>query len=197
MDWGFNDPFVIIVRAITPLGHHYEIGEFCKTRQTVDQMIDAASRFKDLFCIEKFYCDPSRPEYISLFNQHGLRAVGAENDIRLGLDRHFELINSGLYSVFRRTCPHLLDEYEQYHYPELKETKVDQVQKTELPVDNSNHTQDCIRYITMAEYKPVGMRKNKVVSESSRKSKIISPYYDHDLDKLKRNKKRSNANIPL
>lgn len=197
VDWGFNDPFVIIVRAITPLGHHYEIGEFCKTRQTVDQMIDAASRFKDLFCIEKFYCDPSRPEYISLFNQHGLRAVGAENDIRLGLDRHFELINSGLYSVFRRTCPHLLDEYEQYHYPELKETKVDQVQKTELPVDNSNHTQDCIRYITMAEYKPVGIRKNKVVSESSRKSKIISPYYDHDLDKLKRNKKRSNANIPL
>jgi len=199
VDWGYRDPFVIIVRAITTEGMHYEIGEFFKPQLTVDQMIDAASRFKDLFCIQRFYCDPSRPEYISLFNQNGLRALAADNEIRLGIDRHYELINSGMYSVFRKTCPHLLDEYEQYHYPELKETKVDQVQKTELPVDNSNHTQDCVRYLTMATYKPKGKKRNRVVvhSDNYSKKKEISPYYDNELEKLKRRRRRNYADVPL
>jgi len=198
VDWGFRDPFVIIVRAVTPDGFHYDVGEFYKIGMTVDRMIDAASRYKTLYNIERFYCDPSRPEYISLFNQHGLRALPADNDIRLGIDRHYELINSGLYAVFRNMVPNLIDEYEQYHYPELKETKVDQVQKMELPVDKDNHSQDCLRYITMATYKPLGKKLNKVTihTEKYGKNKIISPYYDNELENLKK-RKRNYADIPL
>jgi len=199
VDWGFRDPFVMIVRAVTPDGLHYDVGEFFKVGMTIDNMIDAASRYKALHNIERFYCDPSRPEYISLFNQHGLRALAAENDIRLGIDRHYELIKSGLYAVFRRSCPNLIDEYEQYHYPELKETKVDQVQKMELPVDKDNHTQDAVRYVTMATYKPLGKKRNKVVahSENYGKKKIISPYYDNEIENLKKRKRKNYADIPL
>jgi len=41
--------------------------------------------------------------------------------------------------MFRGTSPFAIDEYEQYHYPELKDEKPDQAQKDELPVDNNNH----------------------------------------------------------
>ena len=199
VDWGYRDPFVISVRSVTPLGMHYRVGEFFKPQQTIDQMIAAASRFKDLFNIQRFYCDPSRPEYISLFNQHGLRAVAADNSIRLGIDRHYELIKSGLYSVFRGTSPHCLDEYEQYHYPELKETKVDQVQKTELPVDSNNHCMDTERYLSMALYKPLGKKRNRVVthSDSASKKKILSPYYDNEIENLTKRRRSTNADLPL
>jgi hypothetical protein len=198
VDWGYRDPFVISVRAVTPDAMHYKIGEYYKPQLTVDQMIEAAQRFKTLHGIERFYCDPSRPEYIKLFNQHGLSALPSDNDIRLGVDRHYELIKSNQYFVFRGTSPFAIDEYEQYHYPELKDEKPDQPQKDELPVDNNNHCMDCERYISMATYKPRGHKRNKVVvhSDNYGVKKERSPHFDNEIEKLKKRRKNY-ADVPL
>lgn len=150
IDWGFTDPFVIIVRAVTPDGKHYDISEFYKRGCTPSIMMREARAKKDLFGITRFYADPSRPEYIEEFNRNGLTCVPAENALRLGIDKHYEMIKSGDYKVFRGKCPHLLDEYATYHYPQPEETiDPDEDQEEIDPVDAGNHTMDASRYLTL------------------------------------------------
>jgi hypothetical protein len=111
-------------------------------------------------------CDPAEPDSIMELNRQGIKAVAANNSIRIGIDNHWELINSGNYRVLKNSCPHLLDEYEQYHYPELKDLNPDQDEKDELPVDQFNHATDVVRYISMETYKP-RYRTNKIVVNSN------------------------------
>jgi len=164
VDWGYTDPFVIKVRAITPDGTHYSIAEFYKTQLRSGKMVEAAARFASMWPIETFFCDPSRPDYISEFCAHGLTAVGATNAIQMGIDRHHELIISDRYYVFAGTCRYTLDEYEMYHYPEEKELNPNQDGKDELPVDQANHCMDCERYVTYGTWDVVKRRKRDIIT---------------------------------
>jgi phage terminase large subunit len=198
IDWGYRDPFIISVRAVTPLGMHYNVAEFAEPQKTLSEMKEAAWRFKRLFNIEMFYADPSRPDYINEFCRDGITTIAAQNDIRIGIDSHYELIKEGRYQVFRNTSPYLLDEYSQYHYPELKDLKPDQNTKDELPVDQNNHTMDCQRYVTMATYKRYGHKPNRVhihsdVYDLSKSSKSV--YYDSEHSKLYKPSKKKNNHI--
>jgi hypothetical protein len=143
--------------------------------------------------VKMFYADPSRPDYINEFCRAGISTVAATNDIRIGIDRHYELIKSGKYRVVKGNCQHLLDEYELYHYPEPKDLNPDQNQKDELPVDQSNHVCDASRYITMATYKHQGRVKNRVVTHSMAQKPKLDPMYDAGIkDILKKKKKNLN-----
>ena len=153
VDWGYTHPFVIVVRAITPSGQHYQIGEFYKTELTIDKKVEAAKRLKLVFNIERFYCDPACPDDIASFNAAKLNAVGAENAIRTGIDRHYELIKTRRYKIFRGTSPHTEDELELYHYPRPEDRGADKDDTEEMPVDKDNHCLDACRYVTAATYK--------------------------------------------
>jgi PBSX family phage terminase large subunit len=152
VDWGHTHPFVIKVRAITLTGEHYGVSEYYKTGLTIRDMVQIATRLQTVWGIENFYCDPSEPGYILEFNRAGLRAVKANNDIRVGIDKHYELIKSKRYKLFKDANPYTEDEYENYHYPEPIDLKPDQAEKECLPVDKDNHCMDAERYITMATY---------------------------------------------
>jgi hypothetical protein len=99
IDWGFTDPTVISVRAVTDDGIHYKVDESYKTQQRLSDTLDEAYRLSCLYGIEKFYADPSRPDAISEFNKNGLRCIPAQNDILPGIERHYELIKSDEYYV--------------------------------------------------------------------------------------------------
>lgn len=153
VDWGYYpDPFALKIRAITPDGRHYGISEFVKTRLTITDIIELCRQKRQVYGISKFYCDPSQPGYIEEFCRNGLPAVGADNDIRRGIDLHYELIKTRRYKEFKGACPQSLDERETYHYPEEKDLKPDQDSKELLPVDKDNHTMDADRYITIETY---------------------------------------------
>lgn len=141
IDWGYTHPFVIVVRAITPLGMHYQVAEFYRTQLMLNEKIDAAQRMRTMYPIEKFYADPANPDDIASFNQAGLRVVPANNDIKKGIETHWELVNSGCFAMFKGNNFHTADEYEMYHYPEQKDLKPDQSESdhSELPVDKDNH----------------------------------------------------------
>lgn len=149
VDWGYTDPFVITVRAIAPSGHHYQVSEFYKTRMTVNDMVIVAKQKKQIYDIERFFADPSQPGHIEEFNRNGLPTVGAENDIRMGIDAHYELIKSGKFKLFRNSSPHSLDEYSTYHYPEPDDLEPDQDSKEQLPVGQNDHAMDAARYVTI------------------------------------------------
>jgi hypothetical protein len=150
IDWGYNpDPFALKIRAITPDGRSYGVSEFVKGRLTITDIVKVCQQKAGIYPIEAFYCDPSQPGYIEELNRAKLTAVGAVNDIRPGIDAHYELIKTRRYKEFKGSCPHSHDERESYHYPDPKDLGPDDNSKETKPVDQSNHCMDVDRYLTL------------------------------------------------
>lgn len=184
IDWGYTDPFVVKVRAITPDNEHYNVHEFYKSQLTPSQIIDQCRSLDNIYGITRFYCDPSRPEMILELNRAGLRAVGADNNILYGIEKHYELIKTGRFKTFEGSSPYSDDEIETYHWPEPQDLKPDQDHKEPMPVDQNNHAMDADRYITIHTYK--GIRDLLAVVPSDRPSSGEDQF--KRIQRLKRNK---------
>lgn len=187
IDWGYNpDPFALVIRGITPDGRHYGVSEFVKTKMTINDIIPLVRAKKYQYNIETFYCDPSQPASIEELNRNGCTAVGAKNDIRQGLDAHYELIKTRKYKHFTGAMAFTKDELETYHYPEPKDLKPDQNSKELLPVDQGNHCLDAERYVTVMTYRTGHIRLTPHVNDGTRvKKETIT-------DKLARLKRKKN-----
>jgi len=183
IDWGYYpDPFALKIRAITPDGRHYGVSEFVKNKLTITDIIQVAKQKIQVFGVQRFFCDPSQPGYIEEMNRNGCPAEGADNDIRRGIDLHYELVKSRKYKEFKGHCPHSADERETYHYPEAKDLKPDENSKEQNPVDQSNHCMDVDRYLTMMTYRKEEKHSPKVAGQSKK--------YKNRLDELKNSYKR-------
>jgi len=84
--------------------------------------------------------------------------VPADNDIRAGIDAHYELVKTRRFKVFRGTSPYTMDEYEGYHYPDPDDAGPDDDVKEDKPVKQADHAMDVDRYISLATHRP-GNRK--------------------------------------
>jgi hypothetical protein len=195
VDWGYTHPFVIVVRAVTPLGMHYQVAEYYRTQLMINEKIDAAHRLKAQYPIEKFIADSANPDDIASFNQAGLRCVPAEKDIKKNIELHWELINDGYYAMFKGNNFHTADEYEMYHYPEAKDLRPDQSSSnlSELPVDKDNHCLDANCYLTRSTFTS-SKKQNKIIT-SENKDIIparIASSYDLNRDRLLKKKRYDN-----
>ena len=154
IDWGYTDPFVLVIRAITPEGRHYQVSEFYKPGMTLGKIKTLCKSKMSIFGVDIFWCDPSRPDSIKELQMAGIPAQGANNDIITGIDAHYELVAERNYKIIEGTSPNTIDEYETYHYPEPEDLKPDQNAKKEgIPVDQNNHCMDANRYITKMTYR--------------------------------------------
>lgn len=183
IDWGYTDPFVLVVRAILPTGKHFQVSEVYQSGLTLTEIIDICKQKRAVHGIERFYCDPSQPGYIEELCRNGCPASPANNDIRIGIDRHYELIKTRNYKVFAGTSPHTVDEYETYHYPEPDDLNPDQDSKEAKPVDQGNHAMDANRYVTIMTHNS-GMKKSPYVPGDKREQES---QYDR-LDRIKKKK---------
>lgn len=153
VDWGFaqGHEFSILIRAITQEGHRYEVDEFKDSGLDPNQQIQACTMKQKLWNVERFYCDPARPDMVQLLNRSGSKAIGfhegreALKPILPGITEHTRLINSGRYKIWADKCPALMDEYETYHWPEFQDERVPK----EVPVAINDHLMDCARYLTV------------------------------------------------
>lgn len=187
VDWGTTNPFVLIVRAITPQGFHYQTAEFYKTGLTPVDMVETALKMKAVWGIERFYADPSEPGLIEMFNQNRLPTSGANNDITKGIGFHYELIKTRRYRIFEGTSPHTIDEYETYHYPEPQDLKPDQNPREINPIKQNDHSCDANRYVSIETYKGILPQKRKVHNETDKPLDKLSAE-----DQFKRLTKRRN-----
>lgn len=170
LDWGYHpDPWALKIRAVTPSGAQFGVTEYLKTKDTITDIKRTCAELRKVWPVELFIADPSQPGYIEEMNRDGLPTIKADNDIRLGVDRHYELIKTGMYREFKGYCPHSSDEREQYHYPEPKELRPDEDKKQIVPVDQYNHLMDCDRYLTNYIW---NLTLNKKPSVPSEKNKI-------------------------
>lgn len=157
IDWGFTDPFVMVVHALTPDGIHYRVNEYYKTGMIAADMFSVMKAWHALYKFERMWADPSRPEYIEqLEKQENLPISPGTNDIRIGIDKMTELMRAHRWFMFEDMNPNGKDEFETYHYPESKDLGFDDDSKEQLPVDASNHGCDASRYCTMGILEDIG-----------------------------------------
>jgi PBSX family phage terminase large subunit len=151
VDWGYTNPSAITVRAITPDGYHFQVGEIYESHLTIADLVERAKDLKQLWGIERFYCDPSGPGNIEEFCRNGLPAVKADNDIRKGIDAHYELVKTGRFKMFRGRNRYSIDEIEQYFYPQNEDERGPEMDYRErLPVKRHDHLMDTMRYLSIA-----------------------------------------------
>ncbi len=165
VDWGYTAPFVLKVRAVTPDDRHFDVFEFYKTGQTLAQKIEVARQAKAIFNVRMFHCDPEDPASIAAFNEARIPSISADNDVKAGIDDHYELIKTRRYKIFRNSCPHTMDEYESYHYPDPDDLGPDDDEKEHKPVKQGDHAMDVDRYISRATRRGSAKRTPKTPNE--------------------------------
>lgn len=188
IDWGYTEPCSIGVRAITPEGLHYRVSETYKTGMTITKIIEACQQKMKIFNIKCFYCGPDQPGYIEELNRNKIPAIAADNDVRRGVDLHYELIQSNKYFMFKSAARYALDEYLTYHYPEPKDLKPDQAAKEQKPVGQNDHAMDQERYITIMTYRRNQLLIPKTPDESPKKRLGTR---EQELNRLKKAHRRS------
>lgn len=155
IDWGYTEPFVLKVRGITPGGAHYGISEFYKSGLTIHGIAPVVIQNARIHGISQIFAGPDQPGYIEELNRQ-LRAAGircvvvaANNDVRLGIDRHYEILKTRRLKYFRGTHPYTYDEYDTYHYPAPEDLQPDENVKDAKPVFQNDHALDADRYISV------------------------------------------------
>jgi hypothetical protein len=168
IDWGFTEPFALKIRAVLPSGEQIGVSEFYKSGQTISDIKEVCAKKLKIYSVEMFYCDPSQPGAILELNRAGIPAVAANNDIRRGIDAHYELIKTRKYKEFIGACPHTQDERETYHYPEPEDLAPDDNAKERKPVQQNDHLMDADRYLSISLSAAAEKRK-PIISEGKPK----------------------------
>lgn len=169
IDWGFTDPFVLLVMAITPSGDRFVVSEFYKTGLGPDEMLDVVKSKMSIYPMRALYCDPSQPGYIKYLTENGIPAVKANNDINFGIGSVYADLKGEKLKFLKDRCPYTLDEIEMYHYPEPEDLKPDQNSKPEKPVDQNNHGCDALRYVTVGTHSIFKVRSPRLPKEGRKR----------------------------
>jgi hypothetical protein len=151
VDFGWTNPFAIVVRAIRNDGlYDYQIAEFKKSYVELKDRVEILRQLQRAFRIKRFFCDSEDPGQIAMYCNAGLPAVAVEKgpgSVALGIILHNELIKSKRYKMFSGRCKHTSDEYETYHYPEDTGKERNPAEK---PVQINDHLMDGNRYVTIS-----------------------------------------------
>lgn len=165
IDWGFTEPFVLKVRAITLEGYHYSVSEYYKSGLTPSDIISICRQKMEIFGIKQFFCDPSQPGLIEELCRNKIPAVKANNDISRGIGLHYELLQSRKLKYFKGHNPNTIDELDTYHYPEPDDLGPDDDAKDQMPVGQDDHALDAERYLTISTYTRSNQQAPKVPEE--------------------------------
>ena len=153
IDWGYTEPFVFKIRAVTLEGKHYGVSEFYKSGLTPSEIMDVVAQKAQVYGVKSIYCGPDQPGLIEELNRtlHKRNvkcgAVGADNDVTRGVGLHYELLQSRRLKYFAGQNPYTIDELDTYHYPEPKDLGPDEAAKDQKPVGANDHAIDADRYL--------------------------------------------------
>lgn len=133
LDWGYNNPFVALDIHISDDGVWTVYREHYQSRLTLGEHSEYLDR--DIL----YYADPSGKQEINELRALDHRIYPGNNDVAMGIQKVSELIKDGRLRV-SKSCPHLIDEFETYHYNE----------ESEKPVKEDDHCLDALRYAVLS-----------------------------------------------
>jgi phage terminase large subunit len=125
-----------------------QIDECYERFRTASDKIKLCKQLQYKWGVDSFHCDNNEPATIREFNEVGLNAIPCKKykgSLEDGIQEHVTLIKSGYYKVVWDACPHTIDEYEMYHYPE---DSGDEENVSDKPVSASDHLMTANMYCT-------------------------------------------------
>lgn len=143
VDFGFTNPSCILAIKEDRDGNYWIIGEWYKTQQTTEQIVQKALSYQSNEC----YPDPAEPDRIEELKKAGLNVREVSKDIVAGINKVRELFKQNRIKI-HANCKNLIWELETYHYPEKGKdytSKLDLNEK-ETPVKENDHAVDALRY---------------------------------------------------
>ena len=147
IDWGYTDPFVLVIHAVLPNGLRFQVSETYQTGMTLPEILELCIQKKKTWNVLRFYADPSQPGSIEYLSRNGCTCLPADNDLRLGIDTMYEQIKSRNFKLIHGTSPNTIDQMDTYHYPDPKDLKPNQNSQEAKPVGQNDHACDAIRYL--------------------------------------------------
>lgn len=184
MDFGWTNPGVLQVYALDSDDRAYMVREIYQTERDIDWWLEQARSIKQEFpMIEQFVCDPARPDYIEQLNKYRLNAVGAINDIPLGISEvHARLKIAGdgrpRFSVYEyalksrdesRANAHrpfcFSMEIDAYAWPKSKDGQP----VKEVPVKVDDHSMDTARYFCVHMADPANVAAAQHLQDMQRR----------------------------
>jgi hypothetical protein len=175
IDWGYTQPFSCSIVAKLSNQRYFLVSEFYQTRLTIDEIIDTLKQRTSIWNIQRFYAGPDQPGYIKALNKAGLPCSPAKNDVKEGVDHVYSLINAGKFQAFRGMCPNHMDEFENYHWPQLKDLKPDEDDKDPNPVKQNDHSMDSLRYCLISIAKKLTNKTTvKVPKEGKKENETVA-----------------------
>lgn len=147
VDWGFNNPGVILIAGEDEDGRAVVIHEEYRRQRRIEEWTEVAKQLRQAYPVETWYCDPSKPEYIDLFKEAGLDAVGADNKVELGIQKvRQRLIVQQDHKprlILTPGAANAASEFEQYQWAKHKDGLKD------VPLKAGDHAMDALRYLIM------------------------------------------------
>lgn len=131
VDFGFNNPFVILKGALDRDDVLYIYSESYKSKTLLSEH---AERMRDI----DYVGDPSGKREIEELRNMEISINAADSEVALGIQKVNERIKTNRLKVFK-SCKNLIDEFETYHYIEEKDK----------PEKKDDHCMDALRYLIM------------------------------------------------
>jgi phage terminase large subunit len=164
VDWGFTNPSCILVVAIDYDRHYWVLDEYYAKGKTTGELIAQAKLFQTKHKVNTFYADSAEPDRIEEARRQNLYVQEANKDIKLGVDVVRQLTRERRLHV-HKSCINLVDEFENYHYPEEGEAGF----VKDLPKKEYDHALDALRYAVFTEDPSVDLRGIRQVIDNRRK----------------------------
>src|SRR3990167_2432212 len=149
VDWGLVNPGVLLVIGLDSDQRAYLIHEEYQRQRQIHDWANVAKQLRDTWNISEFYCDPSEPEHIKIFNSKpGVRASGADNSVIPGI----QAVKSRLVRqadlkprlFISPNAVNTLAEFESYQWSENRHGMKDE------PLKSGDHAMDALRYALYA-----------------------------------------------
>lgn len=148
VDWGFTNPGVIWVSGVDSDRRMYGIYEAYQRQKRVEEWVNTAKELRDIYGIQRFFCDPSEPNYIKAFVDAGCRAEAANNDVNHGIQRVKSRLVRRDDGLARLTMSSdfawTISEFDQYQWKPAKSGGY-----ADEPMKVNDHAMDALRYAVM------------------------------------------------
>lgn len=147
LDFGYTNPAAFLVIYKNEMGEYYVEKEWYRTGKTNAEIGEYIKSDVEGKGISYIYPDPAEPDRIDELNTIGVptREVNkGSGSVEAGINKVRNLLKSKKLYV-DESCKNLISEFETYHYPEDKDTKLNK-EAYEKPVKEDDHGMDAVRY---------------------------------------------------
>lgn len=146
-DIGSRNPTAILTLHLRGDQAHVHVSrELYRTNMTSTDILDALKQEANAARPEAMFIDPSAKGYIDDLRVRGYPAVGANNDVLVGIQKVRGVLANG-FSI-DPSCQNTIDEFGMYAYPDNPRIETDK------PVKEFDHAADALRYACLGMLTP-------------------------------------------